>query len=215
MDDEKFENFLKISCAYGLKKVVRNTSNCYFDAKSDVQMNRKETTAEHVYSSLKLADYFLSNEDEFKELDRVRVYELLMYHDDVEIETGDVGISEREKRKNKQEEEKNALPILASKYPNLIDKKLVNLDKEYRESLTLEAKFAKSIDKMDAMIHELEYPQDWGPKGFDEKNTLAWFEPSMVHSVTFKMYFDRLIVFLRENGYFEKEVSNVNKQLYK
>jgi len=44
--------------------------------------------------------------EEFKDLDRLLVYDLLLYHDDVEIETDDTCISNREKRKNKEQNEK-------------------------------------------------------------------------------------------------------------
>lgn len=45
--------------------------------------NRKESTAEHTWSAMILADFFLTK-TEIK-LDRLKIYELLMYHDVAEI----------------------------------------------------------------------------------------------------------------------------------
>lgn len=197
-----FEDFMKILETYKLKEVSRNCSNFYFCEKENIEYQRKETTAEHIYSCLKLADYFLSIE-EFFQLDRVKVYKLLMYHDDIEIETADICISKREERKDKNDIEIKSLPILASRYPFIMKEKLLKLDNEFREGKTAESKFAHAIDKMDAIIHELKYPQDWGPKGFDEKNSRAWYQPAFEYSPTFLSYWERIVLYLRENGYFE------------
>lgn len=74
---------------YKLKSVNRHNS----------QGSRKESSAEHAWSCLILADYFM--EKVKQKLDRVKVYEMLLYHDVVEIKTGDVNIIDEHKRKNK------------------------------------------------------------------------------------------------------------------
>ncbi|MCK4429211.1 MAG: HD domain-containing protein [Candidatus Aenigmarchaeota archaeon] len=198
-----FEDFLKVLESYKLKQISRNCSNFYYCEKEDVKHKRKETTAEHIYSSLKLADYFLLTEKEFSQLDRLRVYELLMYHDDIEIDTKDVCISNREERKYKNEKEVEALPGLASRYPSKLGEKLLKRDSEFRERKTPESQFAHAVDKMDALIHELEYPQDWGPKGFDEKNVRVWFQHAFDYSPTFSKYFEYIIKYLNDKGYFK------------
>ncbi len=202
MDDKTFANFLKILVLYKLKQIPRNSSNQYHDEKEGVFYRRRETDAEHVYSSLRLADFFLTSETEFADLSRLRVYELIMYHEDVEIIARDTGISEIEKRKNKEKKEREALKILHPRYPAHLDDKLILLDAEYRERHTEESKFAKGIDKLDALVHELQYPTDWGPKGFDEKNVRAWFQPAFEYSPTFMAYFEKIIEHLNQNGYF-------------
>jgi hypothetical protein len=116
----EFADFLKILQSYKLKQVARNCSNFYFDSKENITYNRKETTAEHIYSSQKLADYFIFSIKEFSSLDRLKVYDLLLYHDDIEIETEDTCISDSIKRKTKDDEEISSLPILSSKYPTHI-----------------------------------------------------------------------------------------------
>jgi len=207
MDKAELEDFLDILEAYKLKEVVRDSYNRYWDEKDEINYKRRETTAEHVYSTLKLADFFLTKEEEFADLDRLHVYELLMYHDDVEILTRDVGISQRGEREDKEKEEREALPQLADSYTNVLGDKLMWLDSEFRAKETEEAKFANAVDKMDSLVHELDYPQDWLPKGFDEDHVRKWFRPAFDYSPTFKNYFEGLMQYLNEQGHFEMEVS--------
>ena len=148
---QNFSEFLKVYNTYKLKGVVRNLINSYYDEKDNIEYSRYETDAEHVYSALKLADFFLTNEPEFKDLDRLHCYELLMYHDDVEIITRDVCIFDIEARKTKEIEELNSIPELAKLYPKNISDKFIRLDKEARELITKESIFAKSIDKLDGI----------------------------------------------------------------
>src|SRR3989338_3903155 len=68
--------------------------------------DRKESSAEHSWSCLLLADFFLSKND--YGLDRLKVYELLMYHDVVEIEAGDTPLHPELKRLDKKEKEQEA-----------------------------------------------------------------------------------------------------------
>jgi putative hydrolase of HD superfamily len=151
---------------YMLKHVARQSSNVYYDEKAETGIERHETTAEHVYSTLRLADYFLNAEEEFAGLDQKHVYDLILYHDDAEILTKDTRISDREKRKSKEQEERKAIPLLAEKYPRVLEEKLVQLSEEYRKNQTAETRFVHAVDKMDSLLHELQYPNDWGPKNF-------------------------------------------------
>jgi putative hydrolases of HD superfamily len=196
-----FDELLKTLTFYELKKVPRNSSNHYTDEKSGVTYERKETVSEHIHSSLKLADYFLA-EPEFSDLDRLRVYEILLYHDDAEIVTGDIGIAD--KRDGKDEEELAAITALRGRVPARLEEKLVSRDAEYRAQATPEARFAKAVDKMDALLHEWQYPADWGPKNFDERLVRKLFQPAFMYSSTFTSYFEEMVSRLGAEGYFEK-----------
>jgi 5'-deoxynucleotidase YfbR-like HD superfamily hydrolase len=206
MDKKIFLDFMKITKTYELKYVARKSSSSYFDSHLNKNIVRGETTAEHVYSSLKLTDYMISNFDEFKNLDKLKVYELLMYHDDCEIEVGDICVSNISGRIDKEIEELKGVKILSQKYPDILSKKLLSLDLEYRDIVTDEAIFCKAIDKMDAMIHELRYPLDWGiHKGFGKSDVNKYFRKYFEFSPIFLMIFEELLVYLKENNYFEKE----------
>jgi 5'-deoxynucleotidase YfbR-like HD superfamily hydrolase len=202
-----FNNFLKIQVVYALKEIPRNSSNHYYDEKDHVLYFRRETTAEHISSCQRLADYFFETEREFFDLDRLLVYDLIMYHDDPEIITRDTGISEIKKREHKEEEESAALPVLAAKYPDPLGEKLIRLFNIYKANSIPETRFVHAIDKLDSLVHELKYTQDWAPKGFDEKFVRKAFGPSFEYSPTFKKYFERMILYLNSNGHFNTQLS--------
>lgn len=204
METNQFADFLRVLEFYKLKQVPRNSSNQYFDVKDGLHYNRRETIAEHVQSCQKLADYFIFTEDEFKSLDRLRVHDLLSYHDDVEIITGDFGISEKSRRQDKKLLELEARLVLAQRLPHKLARFYLDCDAEYREKVTDESKFANGIDKLDSLVHELQYPEDWGPKGFNEVNLRKRFGPSFEYSVTFSSYFENLITHLQNQNYFNK-----------
>src|SRR3989338_4306660 len=86
------DDLQKVRTIYKLKNIERANS----------VGKRKESSAEHSWSCLILADYFLSKTD--IKLNRLKVYELLMYHDLVEIEAGDSNLIDVEKRKQKQQQ---------------------------------------------------------------------------------------------------------------
>ncbi len=200
----EFNDFLKILETYKLKQVSRSSSNNYFCDKTKQQIQRKETTAEHIYSTLKLANYFLDTYNEFKNLDKIKIYELIMYHDDIEIAVGDINISDRNARIEKEQNEINSLNQFSQKYPITLRNNLKKLDFEYRDNNSKEANFAHAMDKFDALIHELQYPNDWGSHtGFTEDNVRKWFGKSFEHSEIFKYYFENILKYCRERKYFE------------
>jgi putative hydrolase of HD superfamily len=199
---QDFSEFLKILNTYKLKGVARKLTNSYYDEKDDIEYVRNETTAEHIYSALKLADFFLTNEPEFKDLDRLHCYELLMYHDDIEIITQDICILDIEGRKAKEMEELNSIPILAKLYPQNISDKFVKLDLEYREKITPEAKFVKSIDKLDGINQAVIGISDWIKSGVTQEMWIKLYESHFLYSPTFMYYFRELFEYLKENKHF-------------
>jgi putative hydrolases of HD superfamily len=162
--------------------------------------NRKESSAEHSWSCLILADYFLSIMDE--DLDRLKVYELLMYHDVVEIETGDTPIHHVEERLGKKEKEKVASHILKDHMPKVLGDKFIRLFEEFEARETKEAKFAKAIDALDALIHFLDYKESW--KGWSEEMVRKFHGSKVVAFKETKEAFEKLVVYCREKGFFDQ-----------
>jgi len=162
--------------------------------------NRKESSAEHSWSSLMLADYFLSKFN--YDLDKLKVYELLMYHDLVEIKSGDFPLDPTQEHKNKREIEEKVAREISKDIPEILSEKYLELFKEFEECNSKEAKFAKAIDKLDAEIHEMDYKEDWKgwSKEFLIKNKLEYFNefPEME-----QMFYD-LLEFFETNGYFDQ-----------
>jgi len=183
-DIHKFRIFNKLKSVYRFNSVE----------------NRKESSAEHSWSCLILADFFLSRA-KFN-VDRLKVYELLMYHDVVEIEAGDTPLHPKIKRLDKSEKEKKAMKLLHKELPTPLNDKFLKLFTEFEEQKTLESKFAKAIDALDAEIHELDYKKDW--KGWSEEflitKKLRFFEefPEL------KKVFFEILDYLKENNYFDQ-----------
>jgi putative hydrolase of HD superfamily len=161
--------------------------------------NRKESTAEHTWSALVLADFFL---EQYPELDKIHVFELILFHDLVEIEVGDSPLIPDEHREEILQKETDAAKIISRKLPEKFGNKYLKLFEEFQESKTPEAKFAKAVDSFDAELHELDYKDDW--KGWTEeflrKSKEKYFKdfPEILHA------FEETTKHARDNGYFNQ-----------
>jgi putative hydrolases of HD superfamily len=185
------EEINKLRKLYQLKNVERQST----------VGKRKESSAEHSWSCLILADYFL-NRLKNNALDRLKVYELLMYHDVVEIEAGDTPIHHEEERKNKKELELKAAHKLKESFPEEIKSKFINLFTEFEEQETKEAKFAKAIDALDALMHFLDDKKAW--KGWTEEMVRKFHGHYVEQFPELKESFDKMLEFCNQEGYFDQ-----------
>jgi 5'-deoxynucleotidase YfbR-like HD superfamily hydrolase len=91
---------------------------------------------------------------------------------------------------------------LEQNLPTPLNSKFVKLFTEFEEQKTLESRFAKAIDALDAEIHEIDYKQDWEgwTKEFLVANKLNLFEefPEMQ-----KVLFE-ILHYLKANYYFNQ-----------
>jgi putative hydrolases of HD superfamily len=162
--------------------------------------SRKESSAEHSWSAIVLADFML---DRYKlKLDKLKVCELLMFHDLAEIHTGDFPLSPKEKFGDKQQKELKASKLLKTQLPKKFGEKYFKIFMEFEERKTPEAKFARMIDVFDAQIHEIDYKKDW--KGWTKKflldNKLKYFDEFPQIKKDFLLLAD----YLEEEGYFSE-----------
>jgi putative hydrolase of HD superfamily len=161
--------------------------------------DRNESSAEHSWSCLIIADFFLSK---VKNVDRLKVYELLIYHDLPEIITGDFPLKPGKEFPDKKEQEMKAAEQLRKELPEPIAGKFFKLFQEYEENKTREAKFAKLIDVLDSDIHEIDYPEDW------EEWTEDYYMPKRIKMFNdfpeLKDFFDDFVKYLRENKYLKR-----------
>lgn len=199
----------KLRKLYRLKNIER----------ANTVLSRKESSAEHSWSCLLLADYFLSqvknsqikedkdksNRDQGesnnkdKNLDRLKIYELLLYHDLIEIEAGDIPIHHVEERKHKQEKELKAFASMKEQFPEVLKEKFSRLFQEFEEQKTPEAKFARAVDRIDALIHELDYKKDW--KGWNEAKVRQFYQEEIKDVPMIKAAFEQILSYAREQGY--------------
>ncbi|MBI4149241.1 HD domain-containing protein [Candidatus Woesearchaeota archaeon] len=180
-------DLLRLRKLYQLKNVYRYSS---------VQ-GRKESSAEHTWSCLVLADYFLERLD--IKLNKEKVHQLLLYHDIVEIEAGDTPIHHHEARKGKQERERKAMQQLEKALPSGFSRRVAQLFQEFEGKKTKEAQFAAIIDQLDAMIHEMDYPEDW--KGWTEAMVREFHEQDFQKVPYFRELFEEIITYLKSQKY--------------
>ena len=153
------DEILKFKEINKLKEVYRFAS--VGEVKGNIKRN--ENSAEHTWSSLMVANYFYTYYD-FSHIDKLKVYDLLLFHDLVEIESGDVVISPNSNVKDFDFRERSAAKILKDKLPKRFGDNFYELFLEFQNQSTVEARFARAIEQLDAEIHELDYKEDY--KGF-------------------------------------------------
>lgn len=184
------DEILKFNTFNHLKKVYRFNS----------VEGRKESSAEHTWSCLMLADYFLSITN--LDVDRLKIYELLMYHDVVEIETGDIPIDPKGSTDQKKEGELEAAKRLKDKLPKKQFEKFIELFTEFENYNTIEARFAVAVDKFDGILQEIDYKEDW--KNWSKQFLLDLKSKYFEEFPEIKKIFLETVDWLEENDYFGK-----------
>ncbi len=165
--EEYLNELQRIRIMYRLKSTMR-----YLSVRDDSV--HSESVAEHLFGMQVIAQYFYPLEDPNGELDRVRVGELMLFHELGEIETGDI-INHRktdEHRALEREAAKRVAKLLPTSLQNLALERLG----EYEARRTPEGKFAHAIDKIEP-IFEL----------WDESTALTLFKK---HSYTYENAMD-------------------------
>jgi putative hydrolase of HD superfamily len=177
-------NILKqLQLPYKLKKVNRVS----------LVANRNETTAEHTFSTIALAEYFLKKH---KKLNELKTLKLILYHDYCEIYAGDKFIFEKDE--NKENRENEAVKKLSKELPKEIGNELKKYWKEYLQNKTKEAKFAHAMDALDAVIHTIETPHDWKKYGFTESKLRTYKEPHLKEFPLLMKFFNEMVAELKK-----------------
>ena len=158
---------------------------------------RKESAAEHTWSSMMLADFFF---DKVQPLDRLKVFELLLYHDVAEIQAGDTPLAPKAHDDTKEAREEKAAQCLKEKLP--MGDRFFDLFNEYEALQTPEAKFACAINKLDVIIQEIDYKTDW--KGWSKQFLLEKKLPFMEPFPALKDALLVLVDYLEKEGYFDQ-----------
>ncbi len=163
---------------------------------------RRESTAEHVWGCMVLADHFIRVVEQ--PLDELKVMKLLLYHDLVEVEVGDTFILDFEARKNKKMKEKNGSRILAGKIPVSISGDYLKFFDEYEAYDTPEARFATAIDKLEPIVHWSVYATDkLKPLGWTEKVIRDTKQRYMEPFPELLDFFNRWLAHMRAEGHIE------------
>ncbi len=127
-----------------LKQVLRNT--ILLDA------SRKENDVEHSWH-LALAAMILAEYSNFENLDLHKVMKMVLIHDIVEIDAGDVFVHSTIDREEVKEKERKAAERIFGLLPLDQAEELRRLWDEFEEGVTAEAKFARALDRFMPILH--------------------------------------------------------------
>lgn len=112
--------------------------------------NRNENDAEHSWHlammALVLSDY--SNE----EIDLSKVLKMVLIHDIVEIDSGDVFIYDENKNHKNSDKELKAAHRIFGILPEEQAKEFIEIWTEFEEGISNEAKFARSLDRLQPLL---------------------------------------------------------------
>ncbi|MDJ0612544.1 MAG: HD domain-containing protein [Rhizobiaceae bacterium] len=128
-----------------------------------VGLDRYENSAEHSWQISLTALVLL---DTRPELDALKVLKMLLIHDLVEIDAGDVQVYDDAARKAIEVEEKAAAVRIFGILPDAIGSELHDLWLEFEAAQTPEAKFAKAVDRVNPVLQNLtQNGQSWVENG--------------------------------------------------
>lgn len=147
-DEEILSEARKLYVGYGMKSTIRYDS-------TRAEGVHAESVAEHVFGLIYLAHYFLEFEPSTKDLNKQKVYDMLLFHDFGEIKYGDA-VSYHKTQAHIDREKEAAKEIFAS-LPMPLDVYGYELWKEYEDHTTPEGKFCYALDKIEPLF-ELMHP---------------------------------------------------------
>ena len=116
---------------------------------------RRESVAEHTWRSAFMAMLMC---EEIPDVNKSRVIEMLIVHDLGEISEGDIPafLKDEEKREQVDRVEEKAIDELTREIHPQTRTYIRSLCEEYKKGSTVEAKIAKAIDKMEALLQHNE-----------------------------------------------------------
>lgn len=148
---------IDLSMKNGLKNVLEVLSLAeklkYELRHSWLSNGRQESVAEHTWRMslmVVLLEPYLD-----KELDTARTLKMVIIHDLVEAEAGDIPVFEvntAKARELKQQKERQAIENLRTRLGNGIGQHVYELWHEFEDKLTYESKVANALDKLEVQI---------------------------------------------------------------
>lgn len=112
------------------------------------QHDPTESVAEHVYGLMVLAKYFLPLVDAEKGMNHQLIYDMILWHDTGEIETGDVPMFL--KTQQDMDAEVDALGKVKKSAPQQLADEIYNAAYHYETGDSQERRFMKAIDKLES-----------------------------------------------------------------
>lgn len=113
--------------------------------------SRRENSAEHSWHLAVMA--LVLAEHAPQEVDVLRVVKMLLVHDVVEIDAGDVFLYDEAARAGKEERERQAAHRVFGMLPREQGEEMIALWEEFEARSTPEARFAYSLDRLQPLMH--------------------------------------------------------------
>lgn len=112
--------------------------------------NRPENDAEHSWHLAMMTIVLAEHSD--KPIDVLKVLKMVLIHDIVEIDAGDTFIYDTTKNHTNTDEELIAAERIFGLLPTEQKEEFITLWKEFEDSITNEAKFARSMDRFEPLL---------------------------------------------------------------
>jgi putative hydrolase of HD superfamily len=163
-------------------------------------LDRGESDAEH---SWHMALFLMLLEHDLpQDIDKLKLYKILLIHDLVEVYAGDTAVYDDVGRKDKIEREAKAAEKLFGQLPDDLKKEFFDLCNEFEEMKTVEAKIAKAIDKLHPLLQNLSSEgTDYKKFGATYEGEKGRIEKYIDFDETLKQISDSLLEQAKERGY--------------
>lgn len=127
---------------------------------------KQESTAEHTWRLCLMVMLF---EKYLPQLDTLKLMKMCLIHDIAEIIDGDIPAII--KVPNKSEKERKNLVLLTKNLPSHLKEEIINLWDDYENILSIEAKVAKALDKLETLM---QHNVGQNPYNFDYNFNLTY-----------------------------------------
>lgn len=115
--------------------------------------DRRENDAEHSWHLAIMAIILSEHSD--NNIDLFKVIKMVLIHDIVEIDAGDTFIYDQNKNHDNTEEELKAAERIFGILPERQAKEFIQIWTEFEEGASSEAKFARSIDRLEPLLQNI------------------------------------------------------------
>ena len=112
--------------------------------------DRPENDAEHSWHLAMMTIVLAEHSD--KPIDVLKVLKMVLIHDIVEIDAGDIFLYDTSKNHNNTEQEQLAAKRIFGLLPAEQAEEFITIWEEFEEGITDEAKFAKSMDRFEPLL---------------------------------------------------------------
>lgn len=165
--------------------------------------NRPENDAEHSWHLAMMTIVLAQYSD--TPIDVLKVLKMVLIHDIVEIDAGDTFIYDTEKNHNNTTEELAAAKRIFGLLPSAQAEELIALWLEFEEGKTNQAKFAKSMDRLEPLLQNISNNGGtWSEFGVDYQKVYDKKKAIKEGSTTLWNYAENLLDESVKNGILSK-----------